>query len=353
MTDFRNYTEGSFSFAKTTVIVGANGAGKTNLLEAIYFLATTKSVRANKNVEVIKKEKGFSRIDAKILKNDQEKKLSMVIMPTMKRLKINDVTKRTLDFLGNFYAVWFSPESLELIFGSPSLRRRFFDLLLMQTDHYYAAALTEYHKILAQRNHLLVKIKETGKGEEELSVWDEQLSRKATDIVEARQDAVLFLKEAIQKFYPIISGHSEVATVEYIKSKAGPFLKEELLAHRDAEIRSGVTLFGPHRDDFSFLLDGFAIASFGSRGEVRSIVLALKLAEKTWIERKTGQTPVILLDDAFSELDLDRRVNLMILAKNQQTIVTTAHLSLLPAEIQKEGFLVLEIANGRLKKGTA
>lgn len=350
LANFRNYSEGNFPFAQTTAVVGANGAGKTNLLEAIYLLATTKSLRANKNAELIQREKEFSRIEGEISEQAKATKLTLTIFPTFKRAKMNDVAKKTVDFLGQFFCIWFSPESLNIISGSPSTRRRFFDLLLSQTDRSYALALLEYQKVLMQRNHLLAKLKEEGGNLDELNIWDQQLAERATIIVEERKEAVSFLEKEVTQIYQEITGIDNLVGLEYQKSLVGDFLVEKLRANREAEIKAQATLFGPHRDDFVFLLNGFSLASFGSRGEIRTAVLALKLAEKAWIEQKKKVIPVILLDDAFSELDPLRRGNLLLLTRKQQSIISTTHLSLLPQEIQKNDFLVLEVHDGRLKK---
>lgn len=349
--NFRNYEEEEFEFTKTTVVEGVNGSGKTNLLEAIYLLSTTKSPQTTKNSELICRGQSFGLIKSQYILGQKEILLDLTIFPTRKEAKVGGAKKQLLEFLGIAPAVWFSPQSLEIILGSPFGRRRFFDLLLAQTSKAYAFWLAQLAKILAQRNRLLWLIKEGRESPAMLNPWNQKLVEASGPIMEERKTACLFLAEKIASFYQRISKETDLLSLVYLPQATVVDLVKQLAENQGREIAQAATLFGPHRDEFLFTLDDFRLGSFGSRGEIRSAVLALKLAEKEFLETKTHKTPILLWDDAFSELDQLRQSKVAALLLSGQTIITTTRVELIPKEI-RGGVKVLSLQNGKLKKNT-
>lgn len=347
--NFRNYTEEEFEFTKTTLVAGVNGSGKTNLLEAIYILSTTKSPQTAKNSELIRRGENFGLIKSQNFLGEREILLELTIFPTRKQAKVGGAKRRLLEFLGIQPAVWFSPQSLEIILGPPSGRRRFFDLLLAQTSKSYAFWLAELAKILAQRNRLLWLIKESKESPAMLNPWNQKLVEASGPIMEERRSASHFLAEKIASFYQRISKETDLLSLAYLPQATVVDLVKRLAENQSREIAQAATLFGPHRDEFLFTLGDFRLGSFGSRGEIRSAVLALKLAEKEFLEEKTHKTPILLWDDAFSELDHLRQFKVAALLLNGQTIITTTRAELIPREILKEA-RALDLQNGKLKR---
>ena len=336
--NFRNYSKAGFDFSdKTTLIVGPNTAGKSNLIEAIYFLASGRSFRVDKDEQLVKFENEIARIKSKI----EDKELELVIAKNgvsgkhrpFKKYLVNGVSKRKVDFVGNFFAVLFAPNDLEIVVGSPLKRRDFIDNILIQVDRDYRLALSFYEKGLRARNALLHRVKETGvRNEKEFLYWDNLLIIQGQKITKIREEFIKYLndsKKNILKF-----------EIFYDKSLIS---KERLLQYKDVEIGAGVTLVGPHRDDLSIRINSDKdIRYFGSRGQQRLAVLQLKLLELIFIEQKTGERPVLLLDDIFSELDEDH-INLVLnMIGKQQTIITTTHREFVGNKLLK-GMSVIEL----------
>ena len=318
--NFRSYQKSKFSFSpNVTLIVGPNTAGKSNLIEAIFLIASGRSFRIEKDEQLVKFNQEISRIKAKI----DDKELEAVIaspgsggrMRAFKKYLVNGVSKRKVDFVGNFFAVIFAPSDLEIIIGSPSKRRDFLDNILIQTDRDYRLALSFYEKGLRIRNALLHKAKETGiRNEKEFVYWDNLLIVQGQKITKKREDFIQYLNNSKKDIFNF--------EIFYDKSVIS---KERLLQYKDAEVGSGVTLVGPHRDDFSINLKGNDIKFFGSRGQQRLAILQLKILELIFIEQKTQNKPTLLLDDIFSELD-EGHINLVLdMIGGQQTIITTTH----------------------------
>lgn len=370
--NFRNYSKKDFSFSsKTTLIIGPNTAGKSNLIEAIYLIASGRSFRIDRDDQLIKFEKGIARIKGKIedssctfslqdktsshdvLEKVQDKDLEVVIagggiegrLRPFKKYLVNGVAKRKIDFIGNFFAVLFAPSDLEIIIDGPSKRRDFIDNILVQTDRDYRLALTFYEKGLRIRNALLHKAKETGRrSEKEFVYWDNLLIVQGQKVTKKREDFIDYLNRS----------KKDVLDFEIFYDKS-VISKERLLQYEDAEIGAGVTLVGPHRDDLliqintnyntnkSELVD---IRYFGSRGQQRLAILQLKILELNYIEEKTGERPVLLLDDIFSELDTDH-INLVLdMIGSQQTIMTTTHAEFIPTKLLgKINLIELSIKN--------
>lgn len=341
--NFRNYSKKEFKFgANTTLIVGVNTVGKTALIEAIFFLASGRSFRIEKDEQLIKFEESVARIKGRVGEQDLEAVIAQAGVDSklrpFKKYLVNGVSKRKVDFVGNFFAVLFAPNDLEIIIGSPGKRRDFIDNILVQADRDYRLALGFYEKGLRIRNALLHKAKETGRRDDkEFVYWDNLLIIQGQKITQKREDFIKYIEESkkdILKF-----------KIFYDKSVIS---KERLLQYKDAEVGSGVTLVGPHRDDFFInLQEEHDIKFFGSRGQQRLAILQLKILELAFIEQKIGQKPTLLLDDIFSELD-EGHINLVLdMARlptsgtggqvgTQQTIVTTTHAEFIPKRLLKQ-----------------
>ncbi len=338
--NFRSYKKASFNFSEnTTLIVGPNTAGKSNLIEAIFFLASGKSFRVENDEQLVKFEDTIARIKAKVEDRDLEVVIAKRGMEgklrPFKKYLVNGVSKRKVDFVGNFFAVLFAPNDLEIIIGSPSKRRDFLDNILIQTDRDYRLAIGFYEKGLRIRNALLHKAKETGiRNEKEFAYWDNLLIIQGQKVTEKREDFIQYLN----------SSKKEILTFEIFYDKS-TISKERLLQYKDAEVGSGVTLVGPHRDDLIIRInsnensDEFGsvdIKFFGSRGQQRLTILQLKILELIFIEKTTQNKPTLLLDDIFSELD-EGHINLVLdMVRGQQTIITTTHEEFIPKRLLKQ-----------------
>lgn len=325
--NFRNWKELEVSFDPITIFVGPNGIGKSNLLEAIVMVGTSRSHRTQFDKEIIAWGEDFSRL---IATNDDKEKIELVVTKDngsiLKKLKINNSPKKIIDILGIMPVVIFSPDSMELITGSPSLRRRFLDIVLSQIDYQYAFHSLKLRKILKNRNLILQSIKMNYSSIDELNFWDKELIESGSYIFLKRIRLINQLNEKIKKFHQIISGTNRDLKIEYFsklknereKDRIKDYYQELIKSTRREEIERGLSLIGPHRDNFRFLIDEKDSAKFASRGEIRTIVVALKIAELEFIK-----SPILLLDDVFSELDETRRRHLLELTSNQQTVIAT------------------------------
>lgn len=319
LANFRSFRKKKIEFfPKTTVIVGPNASGKTNILEGLYLLSTGKSFRARIEGEMIKYEEDLARV------RSADPKLEVILTRgnndwPRKKLLLNGVPKRLLDFAGIFKTVLFGPWDMGLVTESPSLRRRFLDNVLFQVDREYRRASLSYEKGLRQRNRLLLRIRDEGLSRSQLLFWNQLLIKTGDYISQRRQELIKFINST-----SALGPTSFV--LDYDKSSISEGRLEQ---YAEEEIAAATTLVGPHRDDFVFNILNYKskilnMASFGSRGEQRMAVLWLKLAELAFIEAKTGELPTLLLDDIFSELDHEHRDVVKKVVGNQQTIVTTA-----------------------------
>jgi len=328
---FRSYVKKEFLFSSgNTLIVGPNAVGKTNLLEAIYLLATGKSFRAQLDTEMIGYGQEFGKVTAKI-KNNQENEQLQIILTTgqflgrriaKKKYLVNGVARRMIDFVGNLRVVFFGPEDLKIILNSPSVRREWLDSVLQQVDREYRRAIVSYYKGLRQRNKLLEQIREGGKPVSVLFFWNKLLLENGQIITDKREELIDFVNQQ--------PGYFDHLKIVYEKN----IISQQRLDHyQEKEIAAGVTLTGPHRDDFKIFSQNHTkerdLHAFGSRGEQRTAVFSLKLAELEFISFKTGERPLLLLDDIFSELDHQRRERLLSIIPKQQTIISTADIDLL------------------------
>ncbi|MGA2666704.1 MAG: DNA replication/repair protein RecF [Patescibacteria group bacterium] len=355
LTNFRNYEKGDFKFDKTTIFIGPNGTGKTNIIEAIYLLSTGRSWRTSKDSEVVKWGEDFAKISAEIAAEEAHQ-LDLVIQkqgyeaPLIKTIKINDVKRKLVDLLGTLPAVLFSPEALEMASGAPALRRRFLDILLCQTDKKYTLNLIELGKVLKSRNKLLFYIKLGKSKPDELDFWDEKLVELGTFIIQKRKEAIGVLNKKVSDIYSEISGQKEELLIKYHPSVLPDQFAETLVAVREREIENTISMHGPHRDDFLFSLDGRDLTTFGSRGEFRTTILALKMGELEYLKKNLEAEPVLLLDDIFSELDAVRRLHLVKIVESQQTIISTTDLDHIEDNLKKKAKIV-EVPAGTKHNG--
>ncbi len=312
LVNFRNYAKRSFEFGDQTLIIGENGAGKSNILEAIYLMATGKSFRADRDEEMISYGEQYSVLSAQCSEIELK-----VTITDRKKFEINGVGRRMMDFVGKLKAVLFAPTDIELITGSPGSRRRYLDFVIMQFDREYRRSLISYERGLRQRNKLLEMMRESLAQRSQLFFWDRLLIKDGDYISQARSR---YLSGLSNNKYQI----------NYDKSVIS---ETRLKQYEVEEVAAATTLVGPHRDDFIILQNGRNVSKFGSRGEQRMTMLFLKLGEMAALS--DGDLPILLLDDIFSELDHKHREEvLQIVARHQlaggQTIMTSADEHLLP-----------------------
>ncbi len=331
--NFRNFTLQNFQFEKTNLIFGANGIGKTSIVEAIYLLASADSFRAGKVEEMIRLETDFGRvqglIDLEGLNQEQDEELKLEVMLTRgmvqgKRTQyrlfaVNDIRRRKKDFLAFFKAVVFRPEDLRLVEGSPSRRRNFLDNALSMVSGEYSSALAKYEQTLKRRNRLLQKVSEGSEGRDALNFWNINLVRYGEFLQNKRASLIDFIREVVFPFE---------LNIDYLPSLIS---EKRLLEHLDKEIFLGHSLIGPHKDDFLLKfsetdkgIEDLSLLAYGSRGQQRLGVLWLKIAELQFLTDKIGYQPVLLLDDILSELDINSKDMVLELLSNYQTILTTA-----------------------------
>ncbi len=394
LTNYRNYSRLMLDLPLGPVLLrGDNAHGKTNLLEAIYFLSTTRSVHARSDQQLInwlifkQDPLPFARVEATIKTGQDTFQIAITILQEgngiRKDIRLNWVKKRAMDVIGKLTTVMFLPEDIELVTGAPAVRRRYLDSALCQINPNYCAALSRYNKILTQRNALLKELFKRNGKPDQLIYWDEQLARDGATLVVDRHNAVLELDAVARQRHREVSGGQEGLRLHYAPSfdpykrpkpnyqlplimedlapysSAAPPVKEvrqTFLAYlqeaRPEEINRGVTLVGPHRDDFHFLVDGIDMTLYGSRGQQRTAALSTKLAEVALMQQSTGETPVLLLDDVMSELDANRRRQIIaIVDRAGQAILTTTDWEDYPLDFRSRARL-FSVEMGRLEETT-
>ena len=361
LTNFRNYARLELDLQPGMILFeGENGAGKSNLLEAMYLLAVARSPRASTERELVRRSNGegefYTQVAANVERQDDSVNLQINfrsvsapptagasaattprVMSVQKYFRVNGAPRRASTLIGHLNAVMFSADDLEIVYGSPSVRRRYLNILISQTDREYLGAIQRYERVLRQRNHLLRQIRDGSARINELAFWDDELVKEGICIVAQRHAAVRLLSEGANPMYARLSGGSETLAVSYQPNVALPdgadvsrdsiaeLMGAKLKEQRRQELARGITVTGPHRDDLALTLDGMEAAAFASRGQTRTAVLALKLAEAEYLKRRRGQEPVILLDDVLSELDAARREQVLgHAAQYHQALITTA-----------------------------
>jgi DNA replication and repair protein RecF len=373
------------------VLVGANAQGKTSILEAIFYLATFSSFHAQNDRQLINflalnDSPPVARIVAEIDRGGQSHKLEvrLILDKTVtgvtrfkKEILLDGVRKNAHSALGIFNAVIFLPQMTRIVENSPEERRRYLNLAISQVVPGYAKHLSAYARALEQRNALLKILAERGGDHHQLDYWDDHVAEAGAELIFWRSQAIFELNSIANQIYQKISHGAEDLTLRYDPSfklgesrkihpneisgleKETPFstveeikigFREKLSHLQRDEITRGVTTLGPHRDELRFFSNGIDLGSYGSRGQIRSLLLALKLAEVAWMKNKTGSYPVLLLDETQAELDLQRRAELLdYLKDHEQAVFTTTDLALYPDNFIQQS-TIWQIASGQIDK---
>ncbi|HNT24379.1 MAG TPA: DNA replication and repair protein RecF [Anaerolineales bacterium] len=395
LTNFRNFTRLDLDVPGGTILlVGDNAQGKTSVLEAIYLLATMTSFHASSERQTInfieaRNPLAVGRIVADFQRGSEAHRLEIRIIQEggngglrlRKEALLDGVKHKSSTVVGQFNAVLFLPQMLSVIEGSPEERRRYLNLALAQVVTHYAPALSDYNKALTQRNALLKQLNERGGDPTQLAYWDEQVTASGAQLIHARIRAVQELERQGAKVHGELTRGEEVLRLSYQPSydplarpngyvngqlglpldaaadRSGVSVAEirkgfqEALARlRSEEIARGVTVIGPHRDELRFLSNGIDLGDYGSRGQVRTAMLALKIAEVSWMKEKTGHWPVLLLDEVMAELDPRRRQDLLArIAGVEQALLTTTDLDLFAPGFTQQAAL-WNVHGGRVSK---
>lgn len=336
--NFRNYDQLSLEFHETVnVFLGENAQGKTNVLEAIYVLAMAKSHRTSNDKELIKWDEDYGKIEGRLNKRNGQVPLEIVFSKKGKKVKVNHLEQRKLSqYVGACNVVMFAPEDLNLVKGSPSGRRRFIDMEIGQIQPVYIHDLTQYQKVLQQRNALLKeRHKRNQASDAMLDILTEQLIDLAAQIVFRRFHFIALLRtwaapihagisRGLEELTLIYKSHVSQVSEEMDVSKLKEIYGNVFEEAREREWDRGMTLFGPHRDDLLFQVNGRDVQVYGSQGQQRTTALSLKLAEIECIKSEVGEYPILLLDDVLSELDDYRQTHLLqTFQEKVQTFVTT------------------------------
>jgi DNA replication and repair protein RecF len=393
--NFRNYVRLELELPPGIILVqGENAQGKTNLLEAIYYLATARSPYATADRELInwlaeEEDLTFARLVGQMQKADTLQRLEIALLKEpspevnarslKKQIRINGVPKRVLDLIGQLNAVFFLPQDIALVAGSPGVRRRYLDATICQFDPVYCRILRRYNRVLTQRNHLLRQLQERRNSPDQLHFWDEKMVEDGAHVVARRREVIAKLEELAsaihldltgqdghlylhyepsvrmpQKPYqiPLELGSEGVLGIRYSEPDIRQSFSQQLRENTREEIQRGMSLIGPHRDDVRFLAGGVDMRIYGSRGQQRTVVLAVKLAEAKLLAEETGEQPVMLLDEVMAELDEARRSYLMTaIEDSQQAILTTTHWNAYSPEFLAKATL-LRVHEGRIEKMT-
>lgn len=391
LTNFRNFTRLDIDMpAATVLLVGDNAQGKTSLLEAIYYLATLISFHASSDRQLInfieaRQPLAVGRIQADFLRGGEAHRLEVRLIQEMsglngaaqlrKEVLLDGLKHKSSEAVGQFNAVLFLPQMLTVIEGAPEDRRRYLNLTLAQVIAHYPAALLDYNKALSQRNALLKQLNERQGDASQLDYWDEQLVALGAQLIQARIRAVQELERIAARVHRELTNGNEVLRLSYqpaydplprapsqlafsleaavdrsgiSQEQIRKGFHESLAKLRTEEIARGVTTIGPHRDELRFLVNGIDLGAYGSRGQVRTAMLAMKIAEVDWMQAKSGHCPVLLLDEVLAELDVQRRLDLLErLSKSEQALLTTTDLELFSPDFVRRA-AVWEVTEGRL-----
>lgn len=325
LSNFRNYELLKLDLdKKTNILYGKNAQGKTNVLESIYVCSTTKSHRSNKDAELIKLDCNEAHIKLFIEKNNREQRIDIHLRRNKtKGIAINGIPiKKASELFGVFNVVIFSPEDLDIIKKGPAERRKFIDMELCQLDKIYVYNLTNYNKIIIQRNKLLKDIYFRPELKQTLEVWDNQLAEYGSKIIERRQKFIKEINNIMKPIHRELTGGVEDINIIYNKNCESEDLLKTLEDNRERDIKYKSTSIGPHKDDILFFHEDKNIRIYGSQGQQRTVALSLKLAEIELVKTLINDLPVLLLDDVLSELDSDRQNHLLKSLDNIQTVIT-------------------------------
>lgn len=333
LTNFRSYPSLDLELGERTLLVGRNAAGKTNVLEALYLLSSTKSFRADREREMIRWGEDAAHVAARVSRGKSDHEVSVGIglgTRATKKLFSIDQTKRPAAEIPKWLpAALFSADDVRLIDGSPGRRRRALDLVIGQSSAEYLESLRRYGRVLASRNRLLEQIQAGEANHDELDFWDAQLIETAEIILAGRQRFSDFVNNRLTDHYRAVAPQTE-GKLEFSYEPLTPDPATEIPKSRERDIAVGTTTTGPHRDDWKLLLGNRPIISFGSGGEFRTGILAFRLAEADWLAQELSVVPIVLLDDVFSELDASRREALLTNLPRTQVIITTPEKSEIP-----------------------
>lgn len=390
LTNFRAFARLDMDVPRRILLlVGNNAQGKTSLLEAVYYLATFSSFHAQSDRQLINfLAKGDDLIVARVViqfqRNNLPHKLEVRLiqenagngsMRTRKEILVDGVKRSAQDALGHFNAVIFLPQMMRIIEEGPEERRRYLNLAISQIMPGYAQALSEYNQVVTQRNALLKQLNERGGDAGQLDYWDQLLSERGSILVHTRIAAVRELETVAQPIHQKLTNNDEVLRLLYqpsydpLPQPEGQYVlkfssqadrssftleqlregfAQKLAALRSEEVARGVTTIGPHRDEMRLLANGIDLGDYGSRGQARTALLSLKLAEVAWMKEKTGEWPVLLLDETMAELDVKRRADLLAyLGDCEQALLTTTDLNLFAPEFA-EKCTVWKVEDGRV-----
>ena len=370
---FRNYKELSLDLSQGLVFIhGNNGQGKSNLLEAIHLLSIFKSLRASREVELINLDMprtnnaSYALISADANRDNTLINIKLMIenhpsepVPNenktlvKKKIRVNGTPKRASEVLGLIPSILVSPDDIQLINGSPSLRRRFLDLMISQVDRRYLDDLRRYLKVLFHRNSLLKSLNNQSSLNEQLTPWDTQLVKTGINLLTSRIRAISFLQDSLKTIFKSLTNETDDFALDYISTV--PMLKEEsalessflekLLANQSKDIALGSTSVGPHRDDICLRQNGRNVATYASRGQARILTLLMKLGQAIYTEHCHGEQPVLLLDDVLAELDDYSRTRLVeYTGQYQQVIITSTNMNIAKPKHQAI-FLYVEDGN--------
>ncbi|MBR1396392.1 MAG: DNA replication/repair protein RecF [Selenomonadaceae bacterium] len=340
------------------VFLGANAQGKTNLLESIHFASLGRSHRAPKESDVIQWNKPQAIINLTFQKLGVEQSVAFELSTDKpRRILLNSQPIKIKQLVGRFNTVLFAPEDLFLIKGSPANRRKFLDAEISQASPVYFADILTYNRILTQRNTLLKLIKEGREKPSSLNLWNEQLAASAVRIISKRLESIQKINLIANSVQNKISAQLENLSIIYethgaknnevLNYDTDMWYYNKLIEHQDIDIARGSSSFGPHLDDIKFLINDYDIRSFGSQGQQRTAILALKLSELEFLKVETGDYPILLLDDVMSELDVDRRSRLLDFLNGQQiqTFITATDAAYFPKNSNAKFYI---ISNGKL-----
>ena len=325
LNQFRNYESLQLSFDKgTNLFYGNNAQGKTNILEAVYLCGTTKSHKGSKDREMIRFGEEEAHIRMAISRSQSAYEIDMHLKKNRpKGIAVNGVPiRKAAELLGIANFVFFSPEDLGIIKNGPAERRRFIDMELCQLDKLYLHELSNYNKVIIQRNKLLKECSFNSQYEEMLDIWDMQLASYGREVSQYRRKFIGELNELICPIHQKLSGGKEELIIRYEPNTEADQLEAAVKKSREADRKQKTTLVGPHRDDLSFYVNGIDIRRFGSQGQQRTAALSLKLAEIELVKKIKKEYPILLLDDVLSELDGKRQDHLLASIRHIQTIIT-------------------------------
>src|SRR6056297_3811527 len=345
------------------IFIGNNGQGKTNLLESVYLIATTESHRTNRDSELINWNKDKALVQLKLIKDDYDLTISYKIEGRNKQIKINkNPLEKISDLVGNLNVILFSPEDLKIVKGGPNNRRKFLDLEISQVNPYYYHLLKEYDHILRQRNNLLKKMYNKSKRDIDLlEVWDDKLAEKGAKILYKRLQVLNKLKILARLAQRKLTAGQENLNIKYDctlninknndKDEINKIFLNKLKRDRKDEFERGYTLSGPHRDDLILTINEVNVRKYGSQGKQRTVALGLKLAELEFMKSESGEYPVLLLDDVFSELDKTRKNTLLSIINDKiQTLITTTDLDDIDNFMYKKSSKIFNVKNGIIEE---